>query len=410
MIPIGDRRSDKMDMIAQPPLPSSTLWRDGAVLIVLLLLPSLYLIEGRLGDRSVPLHIAYVMAAVWLWQQPITARFEAAIGERRARWLALLTLLFLIAAFAVVYPLANSGRFGGGNDSDEALNQATRALLHGRYPYLERTYLGNEISPMPGSLLLAVPFVLLGNGVYQSFFWIPAGAYLLWLFWERRTARTLLFVWLVLAACPAILHQLVTGGDYTANALMILVPAILLVREGSPASFGTQLAVAVWLGVALSSRANFAFIVPLVFSRLWQVHGRSRAVALTGATLGAALAVTLPFFLANPGEFSPLHTRTKLGELRSVLPHADLLLPLSAAALALALSRPRWNWTTAAFLRNAALVQAYLILPAAILWAAAGKGAPFFYSIFAQFFLFFGLAAWVTWQRQQQEARNVPAV
>jgi hypothetical protein len=396
-------------MIGQSPLSRSTSWRDGAVLTVLLAIPSLYLVESRLGDRAIPFQIAYVAGAVWLWQHPARARLEAAIGERRARWLALLTFLALIAAFAVIYPLANSGRFGAGSDSDEALNQATRALLHGRYPYLERTYLGNEITPMPGSLLFAVPFVLLGNGVYQSFLWIPAGAYLLWLFWERQTARTLLFVWFVLAACPAILHQLVTGGDYTANTLMILVPSILLVRQRSSASFASQLAVAVWLGVALSSRANFAFIVPLVSSRLWQVHGRSRAVALTGVVLGTALAVTLPFFLANPGGFSPLHTRTKLGELKSVLPHADLLLPLSGAALALVLSRARWNQSTVAFLRNAALVQAWLIVPAAILWAAAGKGAPLFYSIFAQFFLFFGLAAFVARRQLEQDARNVPA-
>jgi hypothetical protein len=397
-------------MIDQRLLHPSASWRDRAILTALLVIPSFYLVESRLGDRAIPFQIAFVVGAVWLWQQPVRLRFERALGERRARWLALLTFLVLLAAFAVVYPLANSGRFGAGSDSDEALNQATRALLHGRYPYLERTYLGNEITPMPGSLLLAAPFVLLGNGVYQSFLWIPAGVYLLWRFWDRRTARTVLFVWFVLATCPAILHQLVTGGDYTANTLMILVPVILLVRQSSTDSFATQLVVAVWLGVALSSRANFAFILPLAFSRLWQVQGRSRALVLTGAMLAATLAVTLPFFLANQAGFSPLHTRTKLSELKTVLPHADLLLPLSGVVLALALARPRWNRTTVAFLRNATLVQAWLVLPAAVLWAAARRGAPLFYSIFAQFFLFFGLAAFVAWQRQlEQGALSPPA-
>ncbi len=378
--------------------------RRVGLLTILLTVPSLYLVEGRLGDRAIPLQLALVAGAVWLWQTPIVARLASALGERRARWLALLTLLLLTAAFAVIYPLANSGRFGAGTDSDEALNQATRALLHGRYPYLERTYLGNEITPMPGALLLAIPFVLLGNGVYQSFFWMAAGVYLLWVFWERQTARTLLFVWLVLGTCPAILHQFVTGGDYVANALMILVPAVLLVREGGSSRLTSQITLAVCLGVALSSRANFILLTPLIFSRLVQVRGRNRALALTATMLAATVLVTLPFFLANPAGFSPAHTRTKLIDLKAVLPHADLLLPLAAAALALLLARPRWNQSTAAFLRNAALVEACLILPAVVLWPAVRKGPPLFYSIFAQFILFFGLAAVITWKPRNSEA------
>jgi hypothetical protein len=379
--------------------------RRVGLLTFLLTVPSLYLVEIRLGDRAIPLQVAFVAAAVWLWQTPTVARLATALGERRARWLALLTLLVLTAAFAVIYPLANSGRFGAGTDSDEALNQATRALLHGRYPYLERTYLGNEITPMPGSLFLAIPFVLLGNGVYQSFFWMAAGVYLLWVFWDRQTARTLSFVWLVLGTCPAILHQFVTGGDYVANALMILVPAVLLVREGS-SELASQIALAVCLGVALSSRANFILLTPLILSRLWQVRGRNKALALSATMLAATVLVTVPFFLANPAGFSPAHTRTKLTEMKAILPHADLLLPLAAAALALVLARPRWNQNTAAFLRNATLVQACLILPAVVLWPAVRKGPPLFYSIFAQFILFFGLAAVITWKPQNEQSRS----
>jgi hypothetical protein len=381
--------------------------RRASILTVLLTVPSLYLVEGRLGDRAIPLQVALVAGAVWLWQTPIVARLATTLGERRARWLALLTLVLLTAAFAVIYPLANSGRFGPGTDSDEALNQATRALLHGRYPYLERTYLGNEITPMPGSLLLAMPFVLLGNGVYQSFFWMAAAVYLLWVFWDRQTARTLLFVWLVLGTCPAILHQFVTGGDYVANALMILVPAVLLVREDATPALAPQIALAICLGVALSSRANFILLTPLVLSRLWQVRGRNKALALTATMLAATVLVTVPFFLANPAGFSPAHTRTKLTEMKTILPHADLLLPLAAAALALLLARPRWNQNTAAFLRNAALVQACLILPTVVLWPAVHKGPPLFYSIFAQFILFFGLAAVITWKPPNEQTGSL---
>jgi hypothetical protein len=188
---------------------------------------------------------------------------------------------------------------------------------------------------------------------------------------------------------------------------MILVPAVLLVREDAGSALGPQLALAACLGVAFSSRANFIFITPLVFSRLLQVRGRNRALTLTATMLGAALLVTAPFFLVNPAGFSPAHTRTKLAEMKSVLPHADLLLPLAAAALALLLARPRWNRSTAAFLRNATLVEACLILPAVVLWPAVHKPPPLFYSIFAQFFLFFGLASVVTWQPESAAEATV---
>ena len=77
---------------------------------------------------------------------------------------------------------------GGGSDSDDALNLATRALLHGEYPYRIRTYLGSPATYLPGSLLLAVPFVLLGNAAYQDLFWLAA--FLL----SHRTLRLCSFV------------------------------------------------------------------------------------------------------------------------------------------------------------------------------------------------------------------------
>jgi hypothetical protein len=367
--------------------------RDAVLLTAVLAVPSLFTIETRLHLGAVPIYVAYVAAAVWLWRSPLGARLERALGERRARVLALLTLAALVAFFAVVYPIANSGRMGLGSDADDALNQATRALLEGRYPYREKTYLGNEITPMPGELMLAVPFVLLGNGAYQTFLWLVAGALLLRACWRGDSARALTFCWLVLATSAALAHQIATGGDYVANALMVLVFTVLLVSEDARLGDGARLLAAVALGVSLSSRANFAFVVPLVGSRLVQTRGLRRGLGLMALVVAAACAVTLPFLLHDPAAFSPLHTRTKLAALDHVVPHLELLLPLAAGVLALVLSRPRWNGDTAALLRNATVVQALLVLGPALAWLTLGQRPLTLYTAFGPLFMFFGLGS-----------------
>jgi hypothetical protein len=381
------------------------------VLALVLAVPSLFLVESRLGDRAIPVYLAYVVGLAWLWWR-FGDRLAAGLGERRARVLAVGTLVLLIALFAVVYPLANSGRFGRGSDCDEALNQATQALLSGHFPYRERTYLGNEITPMPGELLFAAPFVLLGNGAYQTFLWIVAGALMLRACFRQDTAKTLLFCWLVLAASPAVALQIVTGADYVANTLMVLCFAVLLIADGPTSSGrGKPVLIAVALGLALATRANFVFVVPLVFSRLCQTRGAARAVALTGLVGFTAAAVTLPFLLFDPAHFSPLHVRTKLAVFDPILPHAALVIPLAAGVLSLALSRPRWNASTGAFLRNTAIVQALLVLAPTALWIALGLKPPLVYTAFGQFFLFFALGGIVAGSTRltRSEAFGSPA-
>ena len=370
-------------------------WRRVAGLTFLLALPSIYLFEKYAGHLSVPIYLFVVAAAAWGWESAPGRALVERVGERRARAGAVVTFLLLVVVFAVVYPLANSGRFGPGSDGDEALNLATRALLKGQFPYYEKTYLDNWITPMPGELVLAAPFVLLGDGVYQWFFWMAAGALALWIAWRRRSARTWLFTALVLIACPAVVHQLVIGSDYMANALMVLLPAIGLVtgaaRGAGPAEMG---ALALVLGLGLSSRGNYAFVAPLVFSRLWQTL-RPRAAAIVSCGIAAtAAAVTLPFYLHDPAAFSPLHTRRKLAELNAVLPHTDLILPAGALVLSLGLASRRWNGDTAAFLRNAAIVEGFLIAVPALLYASTGTPAPAWYTIFGLLFLPFGLAVY----------------
>jgi len=82
-----------------------------------------------LGAAGVGAYAAIVLIAVWCTHRWLVPRFWT-MGRRTALALAILTLVMAGLAFGVLYPLADAGVFGGGSDSDDALNLATRALLH----------------------------------------------------------------------------------------------------------------------------------------------------------------------------------------------------------------------------------------------------------------------------------------
>ena len=145
-------------------------------LVVFLGVPSLYAVEKFTGVVGLVLYIVALPVGIalvrWWLRTP-----------RHGRDIALLTALVtvLVVGLLVLYPLADSGRIGGGSDNDEALNLATRALVRGDDPYARETYLGNPVAVLPGALVLSAPFALLGNiAVWVNAFWVGALLLVLW--------------------------------------------------------------------------------------------------------------------------------------------------------------------------------------------------------------------------------------
>jgi hypothetical protein len=92
--------------------------------------------------------VGYVLAAslvllLFVKVRCSLARFALRFTGRQVLWLAVVSFVMVLIAFALVYPVADSGVVGGRSDNDDALDMDTRELLHGRYPYYTRTYLGN---------------------------------------------------------------------------------------------------------------------------------------------------------------------------------------------------------------------------------------------------------------------------
>lgn len=320
-----------------------------------LLLASLQAVWTRAGTMGAAAYALAVAAAALVPPGRLRAAARR-ISARHLPWLAGLTLL-LAALFAVVYPLADAGVLGGGSDRDEALDLAVRALAAGEHPYRLRTPLGNPITPMPGALLLAAPFVALGGAALQVLFWVPALAVALGRALRDRGAGLLLAAAAV-ALCPEALRDLLGGGDLFVSAAYVTVALVLAMGAAAGrASRWAAAGAAVLLGVALSSRPNFVLLFPLALAGLARAGG-GRGVWMGALAAISFAAVTAPLYLADPAGFSPLHTADKLRQFEQVVPHAAAWVTGATVAAALLLALRPANRRVDALLLHCAAVQA----------------------------------------------------
>ena len=327
-----------------------------------ILIPSIGVCQKYLGLKGV---VAYLLVGtiglmiVLAYEDPIFSLLKG----KRVWVLAILTAILLLVIFLIVYPVANSGRFGGGSDTDEAITLAATNLLYGNYPYYARTYLGNPIDPLPGAILLSVPFVLMRNQGYQNLFWMILGFVALKSY-LKSWKQALILSWIILAFSPRLMSLYVVGNDDIANTLYILLSMTLLITLASrqESKEWNRILVAILVGICFSSRANFLFLLPLLFSTLINQARWKRASAYIAISGLAFMAVTLPFFLYDPIGFTPFHTMHKLARFNQVLPHADIIISLLTIGTAVALS-VKWNdGSISALLRNCSIVLAIPIV------------------------------------------------
>ncbi|MDM8569475.1 hypothetical protein QUF50_08225, partial [Thiotrichales bacterium HSG1] len=231
--------------------------------------------------------------------------------------------------------------FAGGHDRDEALNIAVNELLSGRYPYYPVTYVpglphelgldGNPLSPMPGELLFALPFTWAGDGSWQTFYWLLVLAIML--VHQLKPGVALIAFWSLLLCSPAVLNEVVSGGDLLPISIWLLVFTLALTNAVSSHHW-------LWiilLGIGLSSRINFLLILPLITGELARLYGFRRGLQY-GLWVAIVCVVTvLPFYLYDPSGFSPLHIESILMRFEPVLPNVKFILPIVSGVLALLL-------------------------------------------------------------------------
>jgi hypothetical protein len=356
--------------------------------------PSLGLVQAHIGYIGAAAYLPGVYAALVVGTSSLAARARSWLSERRAFFLLAGTFCALIAVFAVVHPMVDETK----GDANEALNYAATELLHGRDPYGVKTQLGNVIAPLPGSVLLALPFVVLGDSAYQNFLWLA----IFCLFCRRLFGSwrsTLVIFWAIVALSPTVVQSVILGGDRVANSLLVLLLAVFLfgsVKHDGPLGTKTVLA-AVLLGIGLSSRANFLFLVPIMVPLLLRLAGVARTVQSLALVAAAFAVVTAPFYFYDPNGFTPTHQFSKL---KPAFPLAGELVLVLAGLLAVALAvwsarrvRPGYR----DFFAGSAVVQGFLFASAVGLFALQVRDLDATFAFMKEgygvHFLFFGVLA-----------------
>jgi hypothetical protein len=345
-------------------------------------------VDKYVGAAGVGVYAAIVLVAVWITHRWLVPRFWS-MGRRTALALAILTIAMAGLAFGVLYPLADAGVVGGGSDSDDALNLATRALLHGQYPYRVRTYLGAGATYLPGSLLLALPFTILGNAAYQNLFWL---AVLLWVVATIVDVRlALLLVWTVLALCPRVGQLIITGGELLASGIYVPVAVLFAIEPPGLRWWNPRWWIrCVLLGLAVSSRINYLLLIPVVLAAIARQQGCRRAVE-SGAVIAATMIVVIgPFWLYDPAAFWRACIEQQNAAFALLLPSAQLVVPFVSVAFALAVAIRPGSSRSNLLLRCVAIQAFPVLLLVAV--SSIQLGAPnFIYAGYGIHFLFFGL-------------------
>src|SRR4051812_36176093 len=188
----------------------------GICLWLTLVFPSSFVVNKYLGWECT---IAYAIVVALM--VALVPRLPERLSKGNLTSLALLTQCLMVVAFLVLYPVANTHAPGTGSDDDDALNLGALALLAGRFPYSQTTYLGNALHHLPGAFVLAGPFVILGTSALQNLFWLPL--FFLAVKEEAESRTALQLAWLVLALSPGVMHDVVTGTGYVSNSIYVLL-------------------------------------------------------------------------------------------------------------------------------------------------------------------------------------------
>ena len=360
-------------------------------LALFILVPSTYEVAKYTGDLGLVLFLVLGFIGFFLGYRYVVPRFLDVITERQSIYLAIATTILLAISFTFVYPIVDTGVVGGGSDRDEALDLAARELVSGRYPYYPLTYLGALITPLPGAVILAIPFVLLGTSAYQNLFWL-----VMFFFIARahfNDGRVAILILWITAFSPLMLQQLVTGGDLLANGLYVIISLWLITRivpDENSAPWKKLLA-AIFFGVALSSRANYIVLLPLVFSMLVQNTDWKTGILYTVITCSTLCVITLPFYIYDQEGFSPLHVRGFFDNFDSIIPQIKIILPIMMGLTSIVLAFQRMDKSQTVLLRNCAIVQGSPIVVAIVLSSIEAGRLNFGLVSYGASSLFFGV-------------------
>ena len=335
------------------------------ILGLLIAFPSLGFVLKHAGYGGLVGYVALVL--IVLAASLLLFRRYAFWIEKQFRPLALLTILGMVVVFPLLHPFEDDRGSGKSSDRNEGLEMAVTRMFHGKTPYYPINDTAGPLSLMPGSILLAAPFVPLGNSGYQNIFWLSIFIFGSVLFFKNRVLALYLLVVPSLLSF-AFTYEFVSGGDLIANAIFVTVGFLLVFKtiDQSPSKDWKWVLACMFLGVCLASRANFLMLLPIFSTTIWNVCGFKKAFLASFVTFSTFLIVVIPFYLIDPEKFTPLRSSNKIGADDLSYPIESVVIIASTGVVALlcallALRQKSWNYEIT-FFRLATLVTILPIL------------------------------------------------
>ena len=238
----------------------------------------------------------------------------------------------LVVAFVLGPPAADARALGVGSDRANALDVAVTRLLAGDYPWAATTYLGNPLSPLPGAMLMATPFVLLtGSAAAQNVVWTVLLLPVLNGGLRLRPGPTLLWALVVLGGLE-VLREFLVGDDLVVSSVPALVAVLWTLRVAEHGSTRRLVLAAAVLGLATCTRPHLALVVVVVAVAAGTLGGWRRGVLVGGVAALVWTALIVPFLLGGLARFTPLHVAAKVTGERGL---SAGIVVVAAAALAL---------------------------------------------------------------------------
>lgn len=374
---------------------SPSWWSSFLLFSFSIIFPSITVFK-KLPPFFLPLYVVVSVALLFvLFRWAVPARKESLSARLCIVFLAAL-LVALAAAHVYVHPMVDIGGFRlagitfGATDVDDAIDLALNTLFDGRYPYSERTFLNAPITPMPGALLLALPFHLTGFTALQNVFWFGIFWFLLWTITsDIRTVAILAGITTFFS--PNVIYQQIIGTDYLANGIYVLTAMVLLMRTVDK-GWLSVVGFSAFAGVTLASRPHWLCLVPILWA-YWAYRTTAlRTLVMLVSMAGSFALLALPFFLYDPSGFSPLHV-IQFVTVGGAFPSAHLLVGLPAVLLATGLAYRFGRGPLLHQVRSAFFVQGFLILAGfGLAWVAEGQ-PDLMYSHFGTLFISFGVCA-----------------
>jgi len=128
-----------------------------------------------------------------------------------------------------------------------------------------------------------------------------------------------------------------TGSDYIANSIWVLIFTVLVINNSvtfTPKSFLLSLI----LGIGLASRFNFTIIIiPLAFYIFFATGFLNCAKHILGVFLGFGIMV-LPFLLYDYKNFTPIHYSNFYSWYEAIVPYSSILFPITILVVTTVLS------------------------------------------------------------------------